>query len=75
MSGNINDNKQNDSSTLITLINDLEEVTEQFNQISVGFDQGEIDFAGFELALLQLQDCQALLEEILNKRSETSSRR
>jgi hypothetical protein len=73
MSSIINGDKQNDSLTLITLISDLEGVTEQFNQISVGFDQGEIDFAGFELALLQLQDCQDLLEEILDNRQRTVS--
>jgi hypothetical protein len=71
----INDDfKQNSILTLTNLIADLEEVTEHFNRIGVGFDHGEIDFVGFEMALLQLHDCQDVLEEILDNRQQMPRR-
>jgi hypothetical protein len=52
--------------SLINLTEELEEIGNQLDEISLGFDTGEIDYAGFELALLQLRDCQGQLEEMLN---------
>jgi hypothetical protein len=71
----INDDfKQNSILALTNLISDLEEVTEHFNRVGIGFDQGEIDFVGFEMALLQLHDCQDVLEEILDNRQQLPRR-
>ncbi|MDX2028238.1 MAG: hypothetical protein SFW62_06350 [Alphaproteobacteria bacterium] len=58
--------------TLINLVEELEEINSQLDAISRGFDSGEIDFAGFEQAMLQLRDCQGQLEEVLGEPSRTS---
>jgi hypothetical protein len=59
--------KQLNLETLIGLVEELEDINSELNEISLGFDSGEIDFAGFELAMLQLKDCQDKLEQILNE--------
>jgi hypothetical protein len=51
--------------TLVNLALALEEINDHLTRIGLGFDRGDIDFAGFEQTLMDLNECQTEIEDAL----------